>query len=319
MNRVITVVMVLLTVAVIGVFGYIGYDMKGKPEPAGSVSVLPTLNPGVDYFGSVQKTVKSAPDPVVPTIHGGLSVVQGVSQERSETVSTPETVPIEYGFDFPSPPQGGYETADVTFSWLVRGTGTIKTTGIRYGSESVPGILARDQSPAQSKYPEMTPDFADGSFALPLWFNVRKRFSPGTYYYRLYAEINGQHYWSDEYSLAIWAEPKHTVTIVTPREEIYKGDTMTFTWEVAGPAATATTTVIMAGRESHPGDLGTGTAPQDTPYTVLVGEFASGNYAVPLRFIGNKRLDETGKFYYRAYAYLNGKNYWSEEKWFEVK
>ena len=68
-----------------------------------------------------------------------------------------------------------------------------------------------------------------------------------------------------------------------------------------------------------PGALDTVVDIPKTPYTVLVQDFTRGTYTVPLRFIGNAKVQDTGTYYFRALAFINGKNIWSDEYSFTVK
>lgn len=89
-----------------------------------------------------------------------------------------------------------------SFTWRVDGpSATINHTSIRFGTVSNPGDLGKDVKPADTNYTELIKDFATGKYDIPLQFvgNVKIP-AAGTYYFRGYAVIDDQHYWTDEYT-----------------------------------------------------------------------------------------------------------------------
>jgi hypothetical protein len=112
---------------------------------------------------------------------------------------------------------------------------------------------------------------------------------------------------------------EYKVTLVNAPSDLMAGNVATFTWRVDGPASTINHTAIHLGTTSNPGTLGKDVKPADTKYTEFVQDFASGNYGVPLQFIGNIRLTKVGTYYFRVHALAKDKNYWSDEYTLEVK
>lgn len=110
----------------------------------------------------------------------------------------------------------------------------------------------------------------------------------------------------------------YRVTLVDAPKEITTTGVGTFTWKVDGPPSTIKTTEVLLGQESNPGDLGKEVKPSDTKYTETLKDFADGNYGVPLQFVGNVALSKTGKYYYRVYAQVKDKNYWTDEYTLDV-
>lgn len=93
----------------------------------------------------------------------------------------------------------------------------------------------------------------------------------------------------------------------------------TFTWNIEGPPVTINHTAAHFGLTSHPGELGKDVKPEDTKYTGMVTDFTSGQFNVPLRFVGNTTIADPGTYYFRIHAVIEGKNYWTDEYTFEVK
>ncbi len=112
---------------------------------------------------------------------------------------------------------------------------------------------------------------------------------------------------------------QYLATVVDGPKEVAAGSITTFTWRVDGRPTTINMTTVYMGTTSTPGTLETTVKPEETTYTQFVGDFASGKYAVPLQFVGNIKMDTPGTYYYRVYAPVGEKNYWSDEYSFEVK
>ncbi|OGF99979.1 hypothetical protein A2Y99_01490 [Candidatus Gottesmanbacteria bacterium RBG_13_37_7] len=125
--------------------------------------------------------------------------------------------------------------------------------------------------------------------------------------------------------LAIWFVLKsvltgeYKVTLIDAPKEAETGNVTTFTWRIDGPPTTIHHTVVYYGTVSTPGDLDKKIRPADTKYTDFVKDFVSGDFGIPLQFIGNGMMDKPGKYYFRVYAAIKDKNYWSDEYTFEVK
>ncbi|MDO8599421.1 MAG: hypothetical protein Q7S02_04890 [bacterium] len=91
-------------------------------------------------------------------------------------------------------------------TWEVRAPvgSTATHTAVHWGATSNSGALGTDVTPAASGYPNLLPDYAEGSYALPRNFTGAATFpTAGTYYYRGHAIIGGLHYWSPEYTIQI--------------------------------------------------------------------------------------------------------------------
>jgi len=202
-----------------------------------------------------------------------------------------------------------------TFTWYISGApGITHTSTVYFGMTSTPGNLSEDISPGQTNYSGRVGDFIQGEYVLPIRFvGNSEPLKQGTYYYRAYAYINNKHYWTDERMFIVSAPAVNTIKVVSFPETVVKGENAAFTWEIIGPANSTNFTAIVAGKDSKPGPLDVSTDISKTPYSVLVKDFISGTYNIPIRLVGNALLPEEGKYYFRALTFINGKNIWSDE------
>ena len=110
-----------------------------------------------------------------------------------------------------------------------------------------------------------------------------------------------------------------SISLISGPKEIFEDETATFTWAVNGLPATIKTTSVYFGPKSIPDLLVTGISPDNTEYSDYVKEFIDGQYKIPLTFVGNAANFLPGFYFYRSYANINGRHFWSEEKTFTVK
>lgn len=256
-------------------------------------------------------TRASAPPPIPTPTESVLRV----------SSSTPTSTPAQHTIGLVYAPNELVEGDNAAFTWQVSGpTATMHTTTVYYGIKSFPGTLLSSVSPKETPYTDTLKEFLQGEYAVPLQFVGNAQFPvPGTYFFRAYALIGGKHYWSGERTFVVKPVPKSEITVIDRPSAVSSGSNVTFTWDVSGPAALTGFTAIVAGRESKPGTLAAAIDIPKTPYTVLVGDFTTGTYAVPLRFVGSAKAGEAGVYYFRALAFINGKNIWSPEYSFTVQ
>lgn len=248
--------------------------------------------------------------------------------------STPSPTPLPTATPIPTPTAVPFSAAIIywpdeeltegdtaTFTWDIGGPQVIiHTAAIYYGKTSTPGVLTRNADPETTQYTGTTADFLKGEFLIPIRFVANiPRMAPGQYYFRGYALIEGKHYWTDERTFTVRSKPRHDITIVDYPKTITKGNSASFTWEVSGPAAETGFTAILAGKESKPGPLDPSVETTMTPYRIIVNDFTTGTTKVPLRFVGNASMQDSGVYYFRAVAFINGKNIWSDEQSFTVE
>lgn len=104
-------------------------------------------------------------------------------------------------------PDSGTVGEKIEFNWgITADEGTVATsTVVRYGEESTPGKLGKNVTPNATTYKTATTTYNSVSlprtFTSALWTG-----SEGMLYYRFHAVIDGENYWSDEYSIEIAPE-----------------------------------------------------------------------------------------------------------------
>lgn len=105
-----------------------------------------------------------------------------------------------------APPANARAGTPVPLSWEVRAAvGSSAThTAVHWGPTSTSGELGTEVAPGAAGYPNLLPDYAQGSYALPRTFSGALTFpSAGTVYYRAHAIIDGKHYWSPEHVIVV--------------------------------------------------------------------------------------------------------------------
>ncbi len=213
------------------------------------------------------------------------------------------------------------EGGNITFTWRVDGPPTtINHTSVYFGQTSNPGVLGADVKPADTKYTDWVKDFDNGNYGIPLQFVGNSPVgAPGTYFFRVNALINGKNYWSDENTFTVKSAGDYKVSVLNAAKSLVKDQTITFTWRIDGKPTTITHTAVYFGPESTPGTLAKDVTPDNTKYTNMLKDFNSGTYNVPLQFVGSEKIATAGAYFFRAQAFINGQNYWSNEGTFEVK
>jgi len=114
------------------------------------------------------------------------------------------------------------------------------------------------------------------------------------------------------------ASENFKLSLVDAPKEVAAGAVATFTWRIDGSAATIHHTSVHIGTTSQLGEFGREIKPEDTKYTELVRDFASGDYNIPLQFVGNISMANPGKYFFRVHANIKDKNYWTDEYSFDV-
>lgn len=291
------VIIALLLIRSRGVPNQVENAVLGKTSDTLS---SPAVTTNQTHFGEVMRPVSTKSVPV-PT-----QVLPRVTQYDIALIDAPRELT---------------EGDTATFTWYVNGPSkTIHTTTIYYGTTSAPGAFGDYITPEDAHYMYELKDFLQGNYGIPLRFIGSTNFpTPGTYFYRAYALIDGRHYWSQERTFVVKQIPKHEIKVIDRPSIMSTGGNAAFTWEIYGHPATTGFTTIVGGTQSKPGALDATVDIPKTPYVVLVRDFTSGTYAIPLRFIGNTKISEPGVYYFRALAYINGKNIWSDEYSFTVK
>ncbi len=110
----------------------------------------------------------------------------------------------------------------------------------------------------------------------------------------------------------------YTLSLVSIPKDLAEGDQATFTWLISGSAQTIHTTAVYYGMTSSPEEFTHTVAPENTSYSYTLKDFMDGQYQIPMQFIGNVKAGKPATYYVRAYALIDGKHYWSDERSFAV-
>ena len=229
--------------------------------------------------------------------------------------STPTLTPIEYKISFIDSTAELIEGGRATFTWTIDGPPkTIHKSAVYFGTFSTEAILKKDVAPAETKYTDSVKDFLTGDFVIPIRFIGNTTIAkPGKYYVRVYALVDSNNYWSEERTFTVKPLPGNEISLVYFPQKVKLNENSAFTWDITGPPTSTGFTVIVGAKESKSGPLDNTIDLSKTPYKVLVKDFISGVYTVPLRYVGNTVIPEYGIYYIRALAIINGKNIWSDE------
>jgi len=143
------------------------------------------------YFQSTQQIDVPAGEPAI-------------EEKEESTESTMEELPKVTVTDKPDTVEAG---KDFTVTWMVDSPSqkTIAHTAVHFGSESNPGEISTDTGPGGTAYTKLTTDFAAGEFTIPNTFTptITAPSIPQTNYFRAHAIVDGENYWSDEFSISI--------------------------------------------------------------------------------------------------------------------
>ena len=113
-----------------------------------------------------------------------------------------------YRLEVLNPPSAVAVGQPFTFQWELTGAAAmIPHTAIHYDFISHPSSFGLDMTPEASGYKYKTLDFAQGDYAIPRTFSYLVELDmSGTLHYRAHAVINGQHYWTEEFSVPVSGE-----------------------------------------------------------------------------------------------------------------
>lgn len=112
-----------------------------------------------------------------------------------------DTKPAPLAIELVSFPEKILAGSAGTFIWSISASPDLSTpyTTIYWGYESSPSALTKTDSPDAVRYPNSEEDYAHGNFRLPDTFDVNVVFNkPGKIWFRAYANVRGEHLWSEE-------------------------------------------------------------------------------------------------------------------------
>jgi hypothetical protein len=115
--------------------------------------------------------------------------------------------PSQFKIEMLEAPQEVQAGKRYPFVWQIDSTGSFSTTAttIYWSSSSSPSALTKTDSPQAVAYERSAPDYLRGNFVLPDKFDLDLSFDrPGPIYYRAYAKIGNDHYWTPEYHINVY-------------------------------------------------------------------------------------------------------------------
>lgn len=290
----------------------LGIITEVAPSPESSQQSFGTISGGSAVVPSTSSRLNTS-----STIIPGDTFIPPSLKPLQSILSRKATLaPSQLSVSFVSTPGNLTEGSIATFTWFINGPAmTVHTTTVYYGTSSTPGLLDTAVLPANTRYTDSVPDFLNGYYNIPLQFiGNSKMTTPGSYFARVYAFVNGKNFWSDERAFTVSAYQKNEIHIIDYPAQAALGSVATFTWEILGPIASTGYSVIVGSKLSTPGTLDESTQISSTSYKLIfVSDFTSGTYTIPIRFVGNSPFYEAGTYYFRAYTWINGKNIWSDE------
>ncbi len=248
-----------------------------------------------------------------------VAMLAGCAPEVRETEQAAKEV-VAPQVTFESAPDLATTGQELTMSWKISGSAaTTPHTAIHYGTVSVPEPKGpQDYAKATTFQCQTTPCSIPNSFSSQLRID-----EPGTYYYRAHAIIDGKNVWSEEKTITIEAikqaaapTAKPATKKTEPRITVTSSPTLAGTnqpislsWKIESESATTAHTAVHYGPSSVANPAG----PQDYPFS---SDFicTSKPCTIPRAFQAKISITETGTYYYRAHAIIDGKNVWSEEK-----
>lgn len=133
--------------------------------------------------------------------------------------------PASYSVTLVNVPNQTAAGAVTTFTWRVDGPpATINHTSVHFGRTSTPGSLDTNIAPSDTTYEDLIKDFDKGKYNIPLQFVGNTPIAtPGSYFFRAHAVIDGKHFWTDERALEVTRPPtptKRTARVQVTEEEI---------------------------------------------------------------------------------------------------
>lgn len=114
--------------------------------------------------------------------------------------------PSQFNIELVNPPRQTQAGQRTNLAWRLNTSGSFSTTATTiYWSEiSSPSALAKSDSPQAVGYPNSLPDYLTGNFPLPEEFDLDLVFEKvGTIFYRAYAKIGPDHYWTPEHQIKV--------------------------------------------------------------------------------------------------------------------
>lgn len=122
---------------------------------------------------------------------------------KSPITQLPTPVPtkeVEPAIELINLPQEATVGAKINLTWKVEGPSKIvKHTAVHFGELSNPGEFDTTVTPQDSGYPNLTKDYADGTFTIPNTFAASITATRAAdLYLRAHVIVDGQNFWTNE-------------------------------------------------------------------------------------------------------------------------
>lgn len=207
----------------------------------------------------------------------------------------------------------------VGISWKILSdfTVNITNTAIQYGYTSIPGSFGVSDTPWDVGYPFATEELAPGRL-IPGSFFVRiVPRQRGPLFFRAHVLVDGKNFWTREYKIEVRQKP--SIRFVDTPVKALSGEKFAVIWEIETPFKPISfSTRVYYGAEARRGSFTLDVSPpagypsNTEAYSRLENELTNSFQAI---------ITPTGEgpLYLRAYAEIDGKNYWSDEREVVVK
>ena len=108
------------------------------------------------------------------------------------------------------------------------------------------------------------------------------------------------------------AEPSVSISMTNSPQSAESGSPFQVSWRIDGPATAISNTAIYYSYGPYPGNFGTSETPASSGYG-NVAQSSAVNMTIPGTFMAGITPAGEGMLYFRAYALVGGKNYWTPE------
>lgn len=114
--------------------------------------------------------------------------------------------------------------------------------------------------------------------------------------------------------------PTYQVELSTLPKEVKPGQVFLVSWNVRAPQSTGIkNTAIFYGQTSTPSAVRQTDAPAALGYANQTLDYSNGDFSVPGDFSTRITAPQSGKIYLRGFAYVDGRNIWTDEKVVKVQ
>lgn len=238
------------------------------------------------------------------------------SSPSTQPPAAPESLALEVLIaDYP---KIAFPDEPVMVSWRILADSKVKinNTTVRYGYTSIKRSLGGGDAPGDAGYPLSTEKLLMGKLEAPGSFF--SEFTPthaGAIFFRVHALVDDKNYWSKEYKIEVTQKPSLRL-LSTPMRAV-SGEELVASWEVTTPfdPVSFSTRVYygaasrqVSADSSPPAGYPTSTATYSVAEKKPINSFQA--IVVP---------NVEGSLFIRAYAEIDGRDYWSDEREILIK